>query len=316
MGMTRENWRERWPALAGAADAIAGMWQRQSLYPSHECLKPEDLCGEEMLTCDVDGRRIAYTDNGSGEETFILVHGFAGSHQTWSTVQALLGERYRVICPDLLGFGGSERPATLTPMDWTNQLIGLMDTLAITNAVLAGHSVGGRVALTCSATVGHRVRGVALLGSDGAQTLSRYPFLWAMARTPLLRKAIERLAVSRDDVLKLLRASYSETFPITEAMITAYQRPLCVRGTYAALRHLGQVYPDGNLTSLLPRVTCPVTLVWGEQDRVTPVRAALDMLAVLPATSLLILPDVGHLPQEECPRQVADHLDLFLTRLP
>ncbi|HOF89029.1 MAG TPA: alpha/beta fold hydrolase, partial [Armatimonadota bacterium] len=226
MSIERENRRMRWPGLAGALDTVAALLPRRLPEASHEDLLPEDLCDAGMRVRDIGGRRVAYTDHGSGREALIMVHGFAGSHRTWSALQVLLGERHRVICPDLWGFGGSGRPATLAPHDWTDQLLGLMDALGITDAALVGHSIGGRVALTCAATAGHRVRGVALLGSDGAQMLSRYPFLWAMARTPLLRMTVARLAVSGADVRRLLRASYSEHVPITETMITAYQRPL------------------------------------------------------------------------------------------
>jgi pimeloyl-ACP methyl ester carboxylesterase len=227
----------------------------------------------------------------------------------------MLALRHRVVSFDLWGFGASARLAHLVPALWTTQVLNLMDALAISAATLVGHSIGGRVAINCAATAPERVRGLALLASDGAQFLTRYPFLWAMARTPLLRVMIYRLAHSREEVARLLRASYADGQSITDEMVNRYQRPLRVQGTYATLMHLRGAYPGGDLTAMLRRVECPTTILWGNKDRVAPVHSAFEMLAALPATELLIIPNIGHLPQEECPERVAEHLERFLERL-
>jgi pimeloyl-ACP methyl ester carboxylesterase len=311
----RPRWNDWLIGIAGVASAVAAVMALTQMVPLHEDLTPDDLREDGMPLLCIHGQRVAYAEHGHGDRTVLMIHGFAGSHRTWRTVQAMLGARFRVICLDLLGFGASERPATLIPSDWTAQVLGLMDALAIGDAVLVGHSIGGRVAMECAMQAPRRVRGLALVGSDGAQMLTRYPFLWAMARTPLLRLMLYRLTRQHDDVMHLLRTSYADDYPITEEMIANYQRPLRVQGTYAALQHLGQVYPGGNLTPVLRHITCPVTLLWGEKDRVTPVQSALEMLAALPTTELLIYPNIGHLPQEECPERVVEHLERFISRL-
>jgi pimeloyl-ACP methyl ester carboxylesterase len=300
--------------MAGAAGVLAAAAAAQ-LLPVEEDLHLDDLAHPEMRALQVRQRRVACLDRGAGETTLVFLHGFAGNQLNWRYVAPALADRYRVISLDLWGFGASERPALLTPHDWTEQVLGTLDTLGIQRAVLVGHSIGGRVALSCAAQAPSRVRGVVLIASDGAQQMARYPLLWAMARTPVLHVMLYRLRRSTNEVLALLRGTYGRDFTIGPEIIDAYQRPLRVHGTQASWLHLGRVYPGGDLRAILPRVQCPVSLIWGARDRVTPVRNAFEIANALPTTDLLVVPRAGHLPHEEYPEQVTEHLERFLHGL-
>lgn len=315
MAVENRRWQDMIIGMSSMAGAMAVALALTSLVPVVEDLCLEDLDDADTRELQLNGHRVAYSDTGAGDPPVVLIHGFAGSRFTWRFLQQMLALRHRVISLDLWGFGGSARIARLVPALWTKQVLDVMQALAIPPSLLVGHSIGGRVAINCAATMPQRVRGLALVASDGAQLLSRYPFLWAMARTPLLRVMIYRLTHSREEVARLLKTTYADGQEITDDMVERYQRPLRVRGTFDTMLHLRGAYPGGDLTAMLRRVSCPATILWGEKDRVAPVHAAFEMLAALPATELLILPNIGHLPQEECPERVAEHLERFITRL-
>ena len=119
---------------------------------------------ERLETLTVDGRTFAYQDVGAGP-TVILAHGSGASHRAWAPVVAALRHRYRVLTPDLLGYGRSEPSrvnARFHPWSDLGALIALAER---TDAPvhLVGHSYGGALALEAARSLGHRARSLTLI---------------------------------------------------------------------------------------------------------------------------------------------------------
>jgi pimeloyl-ACP methyl ester carboxylesterase len=96
---------------------------------------------------ELHGQRVAYREAGSGE-VVVLIHGMAGSSDTWQAVMPQLAQRYRVIAPDLLGHGQSAKPRTDYSLGaFAAGLRDLLDELGISRATIVGHSLGGGVAM-------------------------------------------------------------------------------------------------------------------------------------------------------------------------
>jgi 2-hydroxymuconate-semialdehyde hydrolase len=126
---------------------------------------------EIARTLDVAGIRTNYHDVGSGAPV-LLIHGSGPGVSAWANwrlVMPALAERARVIAPDMVGFGYTERPAGFAcDMDaWVNQAVGLLDALGIARADLVGNSFGGALALAISIRHPQRVRRLVLMGSAG-----------------------------------------------------------------------------------------------------------------------------------------------------
>ena len=119
---------------------------------------------ERLDTLTVDGRSFAYQDVGAGP-TVILAHGSGASHRAWAPVVAALRDRYRVLTPDLLGYGRSEPSRVNAPFHpWSDlgALIALAER-ADGPVHLVGHSYGGALALEAARTLGPRARSLTLI---------------------------------------------------------------------------------------------------------------------------------------------------------
>lgn len=117
---------------------------------------------ERLETLTVDGRTFSYQDVGTGP-TVILAHGSGASHRAWARVVAALRDRYRVLTPDLLGYGRSE-PVNARFHPWSD--LGVLIALAEradTSVHLVGHSYGGALTLEAARTLGSRVGSLTLI---------------------------------------------------------------------------------------------------------------------------------------------------------
>ena len=100
----------------------------------------------ELKYLDLHGDQVAYRDVGSGPETLLLLHGMAGSSETWRAVLPQLAKRYRVIAPDLLGHGQSAKPRSDYSLGaFAVSLRDLLDELGVARVTVVGQSLGGGV---------------------------------------------------------------------------------------------------------------------------------------------------------------------------
>src|SRR5258708_16306308 len=102
----------------------------------------------EMKYTELHGDRVAYQDVGTGPEALLLIHGMAGSSETWRAVIPQLSRKYPVVAPDLLGHGQSAKPRGDYSLGaFAVWLRDLLDELGISTATIIGQSLGGGVAM-------------------------------------------------------------------------------------------------------------------------------------------------------------------------
>src|ERR1700752_4353616 len=102
----------------------------------------------ELKYLELHGDRVAYRDLGQGDDVLLLIHGMAGSSETWRAVTPQLSRRYRVVAPDLLGHGQSAKPRGDYSLGAFAVLLrDLLDELGIARATIVGQSLGGGVAM-------------------------------------------------------------------------------------------------------------------------------------------------------------------------
>ena len=122
----------------------------------------------ETKFVDIHGVRQAYMDEGDGDEVLLLIHGMAGSAQTWREVLPPLAKKYRVIAPDLLGHGQSSKPRTDYSLGaFAVGLRDLLDELGVASATVVGQSLGGGVAMQFLYQHPDYCRRLALISSGG-----------------------------------------------------------------------------------------------------------------------------------------------------
>ena len=298
--------------------------------PELETVPPQSLAGANDKFAEVDGVNLHYTDSGSAHPTLLLLHDFGSSVFSWRKVTGPLGEHARVIAFDRPGFGLSERPAVTsavtpgetgvqnpyTPEAQVALSVGLLDKLGVKKAVLIGNSAGGAVAVNLALTHPERVAGLVLvdpaLQSGGPPALIR-----AFYNTPQGARIGPYLMrpFGEEAGLEQLRRTYADPSRLSEADIAGYRRPLKADGWDRALWELTKANKPGDLFPRLGELKVPTLVVSGAEDNLIPVEQSQTAAADIDGATLKVLPDCGHVPQEECPQKFLAAVTPWLNAL-
>lgn len=246
----------------------------------------------ELKTVD-----LAVEQHGEGIP-LVLLHGFPLNRQIWRPIVPLLEKKCRLIIPDLRGFGESPQEVE----DYSMRLLAadvhqLLDRLNIEKAVIAGHSMGGYVALEFAHAYPHRIKGLALVASQ------------ADADSPERRQA--RLITAREVRSRGIRY-ISEGMPSKLSAYEAIQTQLSqiisacsVPVVVAALKAMAD-RRDAN--EWLPEIQVPLLAIAGGKDQLIPVEKAYSLIKLVNKGWVIEIPEVGHMPMMESPQKTADAL--------
>ena len=253
-----------------------------------------------MEEIKINGISLAYDRCGQGTP-IILIHGYPLDHVVWGEIAALLNGTFDVITPDLRGFGQStivDSPYTID--DMAADLAGVLDHLGVEKTLIAGHSMGGYVALSFARSYSNRVLG---LGMVSSQAIADSPERKRGRYDTATQVAEKGVGIVADAMTAKLSA---------DAGIQAFLRPLIERqspgGIIGALRAMAE-RPDS--TFVLRSFKFPMVIVHGDADQLIPVERARDMKAVYPRAHLVELSNVGHMPMMEAAEKTAEALLLM-----
>jgi pimeloyl-ACP methyl ester carboxylesterase len=275
----------------------------------------------EMKYMELHGDRVAYQDAGRGDETVLLIHGMAGSSETWRAVIPQLSRKYRVVAPDLLGHGRSAKPRGDYSLGaFAVWLRDLLDELGISRATIVGQSLGGGVAMQfvyqhpdyCERLILISSGG---LGPDVGWTLR---LLSAPGAELILPVIAPRPVLTAGNKLRSWFSAAGIESPRGAELWSAYSSLSDSETRHAFLRTLRSVVDyRGQAVSALNRLhmasELPTMAIWGDQDQIIPVAHAHAAQAARPASRLEVLAGVGHFPQVERPSEVVDLIDDFIT---
>jgi pimeloyl-ACP methyl ester carboxylesterase len=277
----------------------------------------------ELKYLDLHGERIAYLDEGNGE-AIVLLHGLAGSSETWRSLIGPLSRKYRVVAPDLLGHGNSTKPRTDYSLGALSVLIrDVLDELGITRATFVGHSLGGGIAMQFVYQHPDYVQRLVLinsggLGPDVGMLLRLASLPGAELVLPII--AAKRLLAPGERVWSLMRRAGIES-PRGQEMWRHYRslsdgptRQAFLRTVRGVIDHRGQAVSA--LNRLNTRMDFPVMAIWGDRDAMIPVAHAYAAQQIRPDVRVEVLTDVGHFPHAERPAEVAELIDDFITSDP
>ncbi len=257
---------------------------------------------------------MAYVDQGRGA-VLLLVHGFPLSHAMWRFQIDALSDEFRVIAPDLRGFGASRwsfdnpKAASLSMETHADDMAKLLEGLGIVEPVVfCGLSMGGYVAWQFVRRHAARLGGLILCDTrsvadtDEARRqrhsmADRVLELGSqIAADAMMPKLFHRGAIERNsDVAAAARRVICETAPET---IAATQRGMAVR-IDAAL--------------LLPEISVPTLVLCGEYDEISPPDEMRTIAAAIPDANFIVIEDAGHLAPLENPAAVNESIRTFLN---
>jgi 3-oxoadipate enol-lactonase len=257
-----------------------------------------------------DGVELAAHVDGANGKPIVLIHGFPHAREVWNAQAQALSRAHRVIRMDLRGMGASSVPDGPYLMETlAADVAALLDKLSIERAWIAGHSLGGYVALAFARMFSERVAGLALVSSRlAADTPEIAKWRCDLAdRTesessmePVLQAFEPRMfapetIASRPEIAESLRAMVRRTQP---------------RGAAAMLRGMALRDDAGDIA---PDLDVPVLVVAGRADAVIPAEEAAAVAAAFPNGRLLTLEASGHMPMLEEPDRVSEALEAFLN---
>ncbi|MDG2991208.1 alpha/beta fold hydrolase [Candidatus Synechococcus calcipolaris G9] len=274
---------------------------------------------------------IAYRQSGDAGPPVVLIHGFGASSLHWRKNLPVLGATFQVYALDLIGFGQSAKPNpdnfAYTFDHWAQLVLDFCQDIIGEPVFLVGNSIGCVVALQAAVTEPNRVRGLALLNCSLRQLHHRnrekLPWYqqWGvnlvqkfLAYPPLGHLFFASLAKPKA-IRKILCQAYASADAVSDELIDIIYQP--ARDPGAADVFIAFItYSDGPLPEdLLAQITCPTLILWGEKDPWEDYRVGQEWVKFPGVKEFILLPGLGHCPQDQDPDVVNTYLQTFLADL-
>ena len=283
----------------------------------------EELWGGESKFVEVAGHQVHYVEAGdpASDNLILLLHGFGASAYSYKDNLEILGEVGHVIAYDRAAFGFTERPT-----DWETNPYGTPGQLQVLDELIelfgpgkdvfiVGHSAGGSIAASYAVENQERLAGLVLFapavlsgggGPSGFNWIYDIPQLDHLG--PLL---VSTIATSGLDILY---ASYFDESAVTEETLEGYTAPLAVIGWERAFWEFNKAPRDRTIGERLTQITVPTLVITGDTDEVVATENSIEVAEIMGA-ELVVIPQTGHLPNEEKPTEFANAVAKFLLGL-
>ncbi|CAI9754709.1 unnamed protein product [Fraxinus pennsylvanica] len=277
------------------------------------------------------GYSIRYQYSGSSGPALVLVHGFGANSDHWRKNIPVLAEGHRVYSIDLIGYGYSDKPnprelgqnSLYTFETWACQLNDFCTDVVKDQAFFICNSIGGVVGLQAAVMKPEICRGIFLLNiSLRMLHIKKQPWygrpliksFQSLLRNTGVGKFFFKAVATPDSVRNILCQCYNDTSQVTDELVDIILRPGLEPGAADVFLEF-ICYSGGPLPEeLLPQVKCPVLVAWGEKDPWEPIdlgRACAEFDSV---EDFVVLPNVGHCPQDEAPHLVNPLVMSFVAR--
>lgn len=262
--------------------------------------------------------RLHYVEAGNAiAPAIILIHGFAASSSTWKQIMPELAKSYHVFAIDMIGFGFSDKPADFSydRQGYGETVLNFMEQKKIEKAIVVGNSMGGALSLWIAIHHPERVTRLILIDTFG---YPEKPSGMLSMLHPWL-KPFAHLLFGKAVVRKTLKQVYYDDSRITPELVEEYGRPFKTPHAKDVPFWLSEnlnAREDAEEFKKLPTIKIPTLILWGENDEFIAPEHAKSFHHDIQGSELVMIPQCGHIPQEEKPEVVLRAILDFLKRNP
>lgn len=285
--------------LAGVLIIVSGVTashaapQRKASAPGNTLpVAPQTLPAQTEGTATVYGTKIHYVEAGSGP-VVVLLHGLGGNTTNWQFNIAALAQKYRVIVPDQIGFGKSDKPLiNYRIATYVDFLDAFLKELKIERASLVGNSMGGWVAASYALAHPERVERLVLADAAGLMPAQDLDMALLMKLNPSTREGMKEL---------VSRVFYNKVIFMSDAFIDASMVARINAGDGYTIRSLTEsiLRREDFLDQSLSAIKRPTLVIWGREDGLLPLADGQRFQKEIPGAQLVIFEQCGHVPQVE-----------------
>lgn len=251
---------------------------------------------ERLSLCGVQTHCVFYGEEHTKDTAVVFLHGWGSTGSAFGRLLSAAGENYFTVAPDLPGFGGSEEPKTPWGVEeYANHTLELVQSLGIKKVIFVVHSFGGRIAMTLGAR------------KDLPFTIEKMIFFSAAGLKPK-RGLSYYVKVYTYKLCKLLLTP----FPEMKKRYQAGKGSADYRNASPMMKQILSKTVNTDLTPLLPKISAPTLLVWGEKDTATPLYMAKIMEKQMQDAGLFVIQGAGHFAFAEQPAVALAALKNFI----
>jgi pimeloyl-ACP methyl ester carboxylesterase len=270
--------------------------------------------GFKRKSVQVGDHQIAYSEGGkdkSGQEPVVLVHGFGASSDNWNRMAGRLTKKYRVIAPDLPGWGQSTRldAASYAYPEQIERLHEFLCALGLRRVHLIGHSMGGFISSAFAARYPEEVITLSLIAPHGVTEPEPSELALSVA-------AGDNWLVARNvpEFDRLLNNVFAKRPYLPRSVLKLFAA-YAIRGSAKSATIFADMQSnDPPLEDRLPLIQAPTLIIWGDQDRVLNVSGAEVFHKGIKGSELLLQPGIGHMPLIESARECANAWLAFVEK--
>ena len=260
----------------------------------------------------IDGRKVHVATGGrahrEGQNFILFLHGAGSSHLAWALqTRALAYDGWNVAAPDFPGHFLSGGDALKGIEAHARFVLGLMDAIGAAKAVVAGHSMGGLIALEMGRIAPERVEAVVLIGTAAAIPVN--PALIQMAESREEEAFASMISWSYGPEAQLHENTWPGASHIAYGLDTMRRN---VKGVLADDLKTCAAYEEG--TQAASGLKCPSLCILAGNDRMTPLKNGRTLAGLLPDNELVVIAASGHTLPSEKPREVNAAIRAFLSR--
>lgn len=247
---------------------------------------------EKFIT--LDSHKIRYLESGDGDENIVLIHGLGASAERWEFVIPELSKNHRVIVPDLIGFGHSDKPLVdYTTEFFTDFLSGFLDKLKIKKTNIIGSSLGGQITAEFTSKNQDVIENLVLVSPSGIMKHST-PALDAYVLAALYpdsegaKNAFQMMAGPRQQVNQRIIDDFVARMKLPNAKMAFMSTLLGLKNAEI-------------ITKTLMKITSPSLIIWGEDDPVIPIKYADEFVSCIQDCRFYMMDNCGHTPYVDDP---------------